>query len=159
MSSAPHEKKLLAVQGYYELGLPAEALAELEGIADPGFQERTDVLSLRMMLLMDLHRWADALGSARRLCEREPHSGAPFIQAAFCLHEIGQTQEARALLRQGPATLLRDAVYHYNLACYEAVLGDVEAAQVHLRDSFRLNPEMRQAARKDRDLQAIWDLL
>ena len=157
--SLPHEKRLLAVQGYYELGLPAEALAELEGIVDPGFQERTDVLSLRMMLLMDLRRWADAFGSARMLCEREPHSAAPFIQAAFCLHEIGRTREARAILRQGPAALLRDAVYHYNLACYEAVLGDVEAAQSHLRTSFRLNPEMRESALKDRDLQAIWNLL
>ena len=157
--STPHEKNLLAVQGYYELGLPAEALAELESIADPAFQQRTDVLSLRMMLLMDLHRWADALGPAQNLCEREPDSPAPFIQAAFCLHEVGRTREARALLREGPATLVRDAVYHYNLACYEAVLGDVEAAQAHLRDSFRLNPEMREAARQDRDLEPIWDLL
>lgn len=154
-----HEKQLLAVQGYYELGLPAEALAELEGIADDAFQERTDVLSLRLMLLMDLRRWADALEPARRWCAHEPTSPVPFIQAAFCLHEIGQTREARALLREGPSALLRDAVYHYNLACYEAVLGDVEAAQAHLRDSFRLDPAMREAARRDRDLQALWDLL
>ena len=159
MPTASHEKKLLAVQGYYELGLPAEALEELEAIADTAFHERTDVLSLHMMLLMDLRRWADALGLAQRLCEREPHSPVPFIQAAFCLHEIGQTREARAILREGPATLVRDAVYHYNLACYEAVLGDVEAAQAHLRDSFRINPAMREAARKDRDLEPIWDLL
>ncbi len=154
-----YEKKLLAVQGYYELGLPAEALVELESIPDPAFHERTDVLNLHMMLLMDLRRWADALRSARQLCEREPLSPVPFIQAAFCLHETGQTREARTLLREGPAALARDAVYHYNLACYAAVLGDVEAAQAHLRDSFRLNPAMREAARKDRDLEPIWDLL
>lgn len=156
---ASYEKRLLAVQGYYELGLPDEALEELVGIPDPAFHERTDVLNLRMMLLMDLRRWADALDPARRLCERDPLSPVPFIQAAFCLHETGQTREARAVLREGPAALVRDAVYHYNLACYEAVLGDVEAAQAHLRDSFRLNPAMREAARKDRDLEPIWNLL
>lgn len=154
-----HEKQLLAVQGYYELGLPEEALAELEGIPDPAFHRRTDVLNLHMMLLMDLRRWADALEPAQRLCEREPMSPVPFIQAAFCMHEIGQTREARTLLRKGPATLTQDAVYHYNLACYEAVLGDVEAAQAHLRNSFRLNPAMRESARQDPDLEPIWNLL
>lgn len=153
------EKTLLAVQGYHELGLPAEALDELSTIADPAFQGRADVLTLRMMLLMELRRWEDALEPSLRLCREQPENHAPFIQAAFCLHELGRTREAKTLLLNGPAALLRDAVYHYNLACYEAVLGDVEAAQGHLRDSFRLDPAMRETARTDRDLQAVWDLL
>ena len=48
---------------------------------------------------------------------------------------------------------------HYNLACYECQLGEVEVAKARLRHAFKLEPRMRLMALDDEDLQAVWDSL
>jgi hypothetical protein len=51
------------------------------------------------------------------------------------------------------------AILHYNLACYECLLGDVEVAKVRLQHAFKLDPTLRMKALEDEDLQAVWNPL
>ena len=51
------------------------------------------------------------------------------------------------------------AVFHYNLACYECQLGNLEAAKERLALAFRLEPGFRVAALEDRDLEPLWESL
>jgi hypothetical protein len=67
-----------------------------------------------------------------------------------------QTLEAHLLLLSGPAALHREALYHYNMGCYLTVLGRRNEAQEHLDQAFRLDRGLRDFARKDRDLEALW---
>lgn len=157
MTLNPH-KVLLAAQGYFELGMMDEALGEL-GHLPPALQAQLDVLQMRLCVCMRVRRWEDALQASESLCELQPQEAMGFIHAAFCLHELGRTSEARRRLLSGPEALLQEATYHYNLGCYDAALGDIEAAQTHLQASFKLDRKFRDYAKTDPDLKSVWAAL
>ncbi len=97
-----------------------------------------------------------AAGSASApLCRVAPGSSAGFLHAGFCLHELGKTAEAKRLLLKGPVTLLKEPIYYYNMGCYDALLGNVHAAQMHLQTSFKMDASFRGLAKKDPDLKAV----
>jgi predicted Zn-dependent protease len=148
------ERKIIAAQGYVELGLFAEAREELGALPENVF-DRTDVIELTVLLLMGEQRWEEALTHARQLCEAEPDEPGGFIHAAYCLHEMGRTREAIDVLVRGPASLQGKAVFFYNMGCYRARLGEVDAAVEMLQAAFRKDESLRRAARRDPDLDAV----
>ena len=131
-----------------------EALAELERIPE---EDRTheDVEQLRVYILMRARRWPEALAACETLRSDRPELSLGYIHGAFCLHELGRTSEAMELLQQGPASLLREPVYFYNLGCYHAVLGNPEEAQSYLQMSFNMDEKFREIARYDPDLENV----
>ena len=152
------DRIVLAAQGYFELEMMDDALAELDTLPASA-QDRLDVLQMRLFIHMRARRWREALKISRAMCRVSPEDPVGFIHAAFCLHEMNRTAEAKALLLDGPAALLNEATYHYNLGCYDAVLGNIEEAQAHLRLSFKLDKKFRDFARTDPDLRPVWDSL
>ena len=149
-----YEKIIEAAQGYSELGMPAEALAELDSL-QPSVRNRPDLLELRILILMQAKKWRAALTASREFCERRPRDTIGFIHTAFCLHELGRSNEAKSVLLSGPAALIDEPTYHYNLACYECVLGNLETAQAHLETSIFLDKNLRHFAKNDPDLKAL----
>ena len=154
----PTNKTLLAAQGYFELGMLEDAMAELDSLP-AAMQGTGDVLQMRLFGFMRVRRWEDALEISRTLVRMLPKETIGYIHAAFCLHELRRTAEAKSLLLSGPSALLNEATYHYNLGCYDAVLGNIEEAQAHLRVSFRLDKKFREFARTDPDLKPVWGSL
>jgi predicted Zn-dependent protease len=148
------EKRLLAAQGYTELDMPDEALRELDAL-DPLDQIREEVLQLRLFVLMRARRWESAVDICRELRELNPELTNGYIHGAFCLHEMGRTADAKRLLLDGPAALLREPTYYYNLGCYDAVLGNIEEAQHALEISFQMDKKFREIAKYDPDLRAV----
>jgi predicted Zn-dependent protease len=148
------ELQLQAACGYAELGMTRESLAELDAIPRR-FQNRPEVLQLRLHHLMRQKKWTLALRVSQKLCRVAPDAGAGFLHAGFCLHQLGKTAEAKKLLTTGPITLLKEPIYYYNLGCYEALLGNVHNAQANLQISFRMDSSFRDLAKKDPDLKAL----
>ena len=149
-----NDRALLAAQGYLELGMVEEALAELSGVksleaGDP------DLVELRLHIMMHGERWSEALVVAEELLRLNPSALPAYIHRAFALHELGRTADARDLLLRGPEILREDPTYHYNIGCYEAVLGNSESAKQSLERSFALDETYRDFAKKDPDLKAI----
>ena len=72
---------------------------------------------------------------------------------------MGRTIEAKQLLIEGPSSLLREPTYHYNLGCYDAMLGNLDEAARHLETSFRMDTKFREIAKYDPDLKAVHGLL
>ena len=149
-----HERILLAAQGYSELGMFDDALAEIDSLPEEVAQNAT-VVELRTVILMQARRWKPALTASRALCRVAPEKPSGFIHTAFCLHELGRTTEARETLLSGPESLHAQPVYHYNLACYECALGNLDLARLHLDKSFELDKAYREYARSDPDLAAL----
>jgi len=149
-----HERTLLAAQGYSELSMYDDALAELDSLPGEVLESAT-VVELRTVILMQARRWKSALTAARSLCRVEPDKTSGFIHAAFCLHELGRTTEARDMLIAGPDALHVEATFHYNLACYECALGNLALARLHLDKSCQLDKKFRDFARSDPDLAAL----
>ena len=148
------ERRIIAAQGYVELGLFAEAREELS-VLPGGLFDRTDVLEITVLCLMGEHRWEEALSHARRLCAIEPEEPGGFIHAAYCLHEMSRTREAVDVLVRGPASLQGKAVFFYNMGCYRAKLGEMDAAVEMLQKAFSKDESLRRSARRDPDLDAL----
>lgn len=152
------ERILLAAQGYLELEMPAEALAELDSLGAKD-QDREEILQLRLFVLMRGRQWSRSLGVCERLRRNYPEAATGYIHGAFCLHELGRTSEAREILLSGPPSLAREATYYYNLGCYDAVLGNLEEATASLRTSFEMDNKFREIAKYDPDLKSVSGLL
>jgi tetratricopeptide (TPR) repeat protein len=157
-TSRMEDRTLLCAQGYFELGMTTEALAELDALP-AGRQQRSEVVQMRLLIHLRARRWQEALGYSEALYQSKPDEALGFIHAAFCLHELGRTAEAKALLLGGPSALLQEPTYHYNMGCYDAALGNIAEAQAHLRLSFKLDKKFREFARTDPDLQSVWSAL
>jgi predicted Zn-dependent protease len=149
-----YERSLLAAQGYIELEMPIEALAELDSLPTEE-RESEEALQMRLFILMKTQEWETALDVCRSMRVSYPEAPAGFIHGAFCLHEKGDTAEARKLLLSGPNCLEQEATYFYNLACYSAVLGDLEAAVDYVKTSFAMDDKFREIAKLDPDLGPI----
>ena len=149
-----HERTILAAQGYSELSMFDDALAELDSLP-PETAGHAGVVELRAVILMQARRWKPALEASRALCDLQPDQKGGYIHAAFCLHEMGRTDEAREVLLGGPTSLHAEPTYHYNLACYECVLGHLDLARMHLERSIQLDKKYRDFAKGDPDLAAL----
>ncbi len=148
------ERRIVAAQGYVELGLFEEARAELD-VLPAELHDRVDVIEISLLCLMGRHLWAQALALATRLCQQEPAEPGGYIHAAFCLHELGNTAEAVDMLSRGPVSLRTKPVYYYNMGCYHARLGHFEKAIVYLERAFEMDGELRLHAKKDPDLDTL----
>jgi Flp pilus assembly protein TadD len=153
--SSPVISALERAQGYMDLGLFDDAWCEL-GSLSRSEQEQVESLHLRAALLMQQRRWEEALLVSRRICDLQPGVSGGYIQAAYCLHELGRTGEACHVLRTGPASLQQEPIYHYNLSCYEVYLGKLEDARALLARSFELDERLVVIAEHDPDLSPLW---
>ena len=149
-----NDRSILAAQGYLELGMFPEAARELDSLPR-GRAEKPDALEVRALCLMGGRCWEQALTVAERLRVAAPEQAGGFIHAAYCLHEMGCTEDALDLLLRGPESLRKKPVYFYNVGCYQARLGQLDAALKTLRKSFEMESSLRVSARRDPDLTAL----
>ncbi len=148
------ERRIVRAQGYAELGMFARARQELATLPRETLG-RVDTLGIALLCELGESRWDQALARTRELCRLQPEDPAGYLHAAFCLHELGRTQEALHVLMHGPPALHLRAVYYYNMACYNARLGDSEAAMQLLNRAFSMDKSLRRAAKKDQDLDVL----
>ncbi len=148
------DRRIVAAQGYVELDLHDEARRELLHLP-PDQRNRVDVIEIRVLCHMHEQQWTEALKLSQKLCRLQPDEPGGFIHAAFCLHELGRTEEALDLLSRGPSSLRTKPVYYYNLGCYLARLGQEEKALQLLKQSFEMDGDLRRDARRDPDLHNL----
>jgi hypothetical protein len=147
-------KTLRAASGWLDLGLPDEALVELQGL--PADVQRLRLpLELKLAAQMEQQEWNAASETARLLCLKAEDEPEFFLRAAYCLHETGDTLAACNQLLRGPKTLFEMAIFHYNLACYLWTLGEGARARSHLKQAIEMDESFLESAREDRDLAGI----
>ena len=148
------EKSLSAAEGYLQLEMPKDAIKEIESLPSK-VRQGQHAAELELAAQMMEKHWNRAVDLARALCNIQPNKKAYYLHAAYCLHETGDTLAAKSFLMSGPKTLMKDALFHYNMGCYSAVLGDPEEAQRHLRQAFELDSALRVTAENDSDLAGL----
>ena len=77
------------------------------------------------------------------------------VRRASAFHSPGRYSEGVAVLRDAAARHGEDAVLLYDLACFESLAGESEAALQHLSRALELDPGHRSLAAADSDLDAI----
>lgn len=148
------ERRLLAAEGYLELKMVDDALAELCELT-PELQDEERSRELFLAIYMMGEDWNKGADEARRLCREHPLKINYFIHAAYCLHETGDTMAAKEWLIRGPKSLMKHALFHYNMACYDAVLGKLDAVRGYLEKAFALDGTLRCVAASDKDLANV----
>ena len=77
------------------------------------------------------------------------HLGLGRAAAGVSFHAPGEYAEGAAILRAALETQGEDAVLLYDLACFESLSGDIEAAAGHIARSLELDPGLRAGAEAD----------
>jgi tetratricopeptide (TPR) repeat protein len=125
----------------------------------PELKSHPLVLAARLEQLMVLKRWDDGVILGQSLSQKWPQHFDFWFRTAFCLHELKRTAEAKQTLLGAPPAIRETALYCYNLACYEAQLGDRDKAKALLAECFKRDKSMREGALDDPDLEPVWDSL
>lgn len=151
------QQHLTAAEGYVELGMYLDADAELDRI-DPYARHVPEVLVVRVEIYRALGKWELMQTVARKLTHYDSKDVQAVVWLAYATRRAESIQAAKAILLDA-VEHLPAAIIHYNLACYECQLGEVEVAKVRLQHAFKLEKELRSVALDDEDLKPIWDSL
>jgi tetratricopeptide (TPR) repeat protein len=118
-----------------------------------------EVLAVRLLIYNGLKRWELMQSVAAKLNYYDPSEVQWWVSLAFAKRRAESIEDATAVLLRGVALHPKEAILHYNLACYECQLGNLNGAKERLRVAFKLEPRFRMAALDDDDLAPLWDPL
>lgn len=153
----PDTMHLTAAEGWLELGNHLEANEELERIA-PLMRGHPDVLEIRWHIYAKADKWDMCVEIASALIRLAPERSDSWVHRSFALHCLKRTQEAFDNLL--PVTETFSGVWEvsYNLACYAAQLGRIEAAEQWFKKAMAIDEKATQRAGiDDPDLKPLWD--
>lgn len=104
-------------------------------------------------------QWPAMQTIARRLAKYDPNDVQWTVMWAYATRRAESLQAAQSILLEAVERRPDVAIFHYNLACYECQLGQIEVAKARLSHAFKLDQSFRLLARDDEDLRPIWDSL
>ncbi len=141
--------------GYIGLGMFREAAAELNAVGEAE-QSLPEVRSVRVDLCVAAKLWTETVAVAGRLAREHPACENAWIGWAYALRELRRIPEARAVLLEAePHHAGTSAVLHYNLACYDSLLGDLSSARQRLATACRMDASFEATGEEDPDLHAL----
>jgi len=147
--------ELRAALGFLELGDPDSAWEELELIPP---EERADpvVLRMRVEIYKVKERWMEMAEIARHLTEIQPEQSDHWISRAWAERRHVGLKTAELTLLKALEGFPDESIIHYNLACYACRQGRIEEAKERLAKAIELDPNFRELALKDEDLEGVW---
>jgi tetratricopeptide (TPR) repeat protein len=154
----PDHLHLRSAHGYIELGMFEEANAELEEI-DPFCRHLPEVLIGRVAIYQALKKWDLMAVVAQKLVEWNPREPGHFVDLAYATRRAESVLTAHAILTRAAGLHPTDPTIQFNLACYEARLGNIDRAKVHLTRATKIDARFCLMAIDDPDLERLWALL
>lgn len=155
----PDSHYLNAAIGWLELGVRAEAAAELDQIS-PDHQRHPDVLETRWSLLARENRWDDALAAARDLLAEAPARSSAWLHHAYALRRAadGGLQKAWGALLPAATKFPEEPIICFNLACYACQLEQLDEARGWLKRAMKIGrrEHIKLMALMDEDLKPLW---
>jgi Flp pilus assembly protein TadD len=149
---------LTIAQGYYELGMIEDSVAELNLIA-PESRQTLPVLEAWLSIYLWTERWSDAVKTARCLVEKDPSQSLWMTDLAYATRRAESLDAAKTVLLQAIRRFPKVALVHYNLGCYEAQLGNLTTARELVKKAIKIDRSFRKTAIEDPDLEPLWQQL
>ncbi len=138
--------------GFLELGMPEDALAELDELSVGS----SLALHLRVDALLRLKNWQEAAAICLPMAEQEPSDPGWWIQAAYSQRRARSIEAAETILRKALHHHPKHGLILYNLACYACVQDRPDEARALMEQAIAIDPDQALAlANKDPDLAAI----
>ena len=148
------QQQLLAAHGYIELGMFEEANAGLEKI-NPFCRSAPEVLSARVAIYQGLEKWDLMAVAAGKLVEWNPSEPKYFIALAHALRLADSIQAAHKILTRAAESHPNEGTIQFNLACYEAQMGNLHRAKAHLTAATGNHVRFSFMALDDPDLEPL----
>ena len=150
------EKYLSYALGYLQLGLHAEARAELS-VLSPDFLASPPALAVRLEIAMADETWDEVIAIAPELVGHDAKQERPWVAWAYALRERERIAEAQETLLAGARLIANPTpLIAYNLACYACLLGDLPEARRLLTSVYIRDKSWREIARDDPDLAPLF---
>ena len=130
------------------------ALQELDQLHSQD-QLEPEVLELRSVIHQQNGQWSEAARAFEALCARKDADVEQFIGWGCCLYELGAFEEARQALLSAPEPIQANGLWHFHLACYEALLGHPENAREHVQRALQQDPCLRHMAEQNTNLAPL----
>jgi Flp pilus assembly protein TadD len=147
-------RHLSYAQGYLELGLVAEAAAELARIHPP-HTAALDFIVVKMAVLQEQKAWPELAAVAAEVVRRVPDEAGGWVTWAYATRRADTLAAAERILLDAEKQHPDDATIQFNLGCYACVRGDLKAARRRVQRAIALDPKFEQAAAADSDLEAL----
>ena len=145
---------LTEAEGYLELGLFERALERLEAVERTAHC-RADRALLRGSLHREREEYSAAVPHFRAALELRPGDIPATVGVGWCLKRSGKLNEAaqayQAALQRHP----QEGLLHYNLACYQCLLGRTAEALEGLQRAIQIDPEFRDLAQEEDDFALL----
>jgi Flp pilus assembly protein TadD len=141
-------------EGFLELGMAQNAL---ETLARAGTQPNLSAHGhyLRGEALRTLERYEEALLPLRRAATLAPTSIHVWLALGWCYKRTGRLELAIQSVQRALEFQPREALLHYNLACYLSLARQKRPALVHLSRAFALDPKYRAMVDAEPDFDPI----
>ena len=152
------QKTLTYANGYRELGMFDEALAELDTLVEPLSLLR-EANQMRLAILMEAKRWKEALPLANQLAGIETTDPSYMINLAYVTRRAKSIDRARVILETAARRFPDEAIVHYNLGCYSCCANELDTAKSYLKRAFELDPSFIETSIGDDDLTPLEDWL
>ena len=155
----PDPMHLNAAAGWIQLGNYVSANDELENISAE-WRAHPDVLDLRWFIYSHHEQWDACLDTSSAIVKMAPDRVSGWIHKAYALRRatVGGIEKPKPVLEEAAKLFPDDDMIQYNLACYCAQLGQLDAAKEHLDKSYELGDakQIKLIALDDDDLKPLW---
>jgi Tfp pilus assembly protein PilF len=148
------KRHLSYARGYLELGLVAEAAAEIDRI-DQAEQASLEVVAVRMAVLHDQKDWNTLAKVAGQFVRRSPGQAAAWVTWAYASRRSDSLVAAEQILLEAEQHHPAEPTIQFNLGCYACLRGDLVNAQRRVDRAIALEPKFVEAAATDPDLAAL----
>ncbi|MHB8969205.1 MAG: TPR end-of-group domain-containing protein [Pirellulaceae bacterium] len=120
--------------------------------------QRAQILYLNGLAYRAMHRYAEAVPHLKAAAELDPDNIVAWLALGWCYKRIDHLDDAIRSLESALATDQREAIIHYNLACYWSLTGDADRALSYLSQSFDIDPQYRELVADESDFDPIRSL-
>lgn len=141
-------------RGYTELGLLAEAAAELE-LVTRETRQSSEFLEVQAVLFQEQKKWPGLQKVAGELCRRHPENPGWWIMYAYGARRAESVEHAETILLDAHRRHPEEAIILFNLGCYACQRGDLTAARARVDKAIAIDPSFRETAATDPDLSAL----
>lgn len=155
--NAEIQKHIGYASGYLDLKMFEEALRETDAVlaVEP---DQPHAIALKSAILWHTNRLNEAEPFVAKLAELHPKDSGIWINLAYIRHRTQSLEAAAETLQRAFTANPRDALAHFNMACYRAVQHRTEEALTLLKNALRLDPKLKALAKAEPDFATVRDL-
>lgn len=150
------KRHLAYARGYLELGLVAEAAAELDRLSA---EERDclEAIAIQLAILQEKQDWPALRDAGARFVELHPEEPAGWVTWAYGARRADSIIAAEQILLQAEQHHPAEATIQFNLGCYACQRGDLATARQRVDRAIALDSKFVEAAATDPDLAPLRD--